>query len=390
MAEAKDPLKNGDQEKPVQKIGIKRGIEPDKPQDLAPDQVQDRRGRPVYLARTKWRIPPWIIALVVFVALMAGLFVVVPILVDQASDFDDPQTPGISQPDQGQALLQNPDLAVVKVASAPLLDAPHARAVRLAEALFNEMVTIVDSQGRDYLLVRLQDGVQGYIRRDQLSADKLSVVADNALAKVLVRDASKRIISHARQGSLLVEAPMGTVLYADYRNGDLLRVRLPDQTSGWINSSGVILLPPQASIGAEDNWDQLLVASMMTFIQSPQVPGGVTRRGISMEGALYVSGRLNGLTLTRDRQALMSMGQAVSLPLDDQGARDLTYLAEGDLVFFHEKYDQQAIRALAIRVTDDQLLLGLPNKSKLQLMDLESSQAKELAQAIMTARRFDP
>lgn len=390
MAEAKDPLKNGDQEKPVQKIGIKRGIEPDKPQDLAPDQVQDRRGRPVYLARTKWRIPPWIIALLVFVALMAGLFVVVPILVDQASDFDDSQTPGISQPDQGQALLQNPDLAVVKVASAPLLDAPHARAGRLAEALFNEMVTIVDSQSRDYLLVRLQDGVQGYIRRDHLSADKLSVVADNALAKVLVRDASKRIMSHARQGSLLVEAPMGTVLYADYRNGDLLRVRLPDQTSGWINSSGVILLPPQASIGAEDNWDQLLVASMMTFIQSPQVPGGVTRRGISMEGALYVSGRLNGLTLTRDRQALMSMGQAVSLPLDDQGARDLTYLAEGDLVFFHEKYDQQAIRALAIRVTDDQLLLGLPNKSKLQLMDLESSQAKELAQAIMTARRFDP
>lgn len=390
MAEVKDPQKKDIQEKPVPKIGIKRGIEPDKPQDLAPDQVEDRRGRPVYLTRTKWRVPPWIIALLVFVALMAGLFVVVPILVDQTGHFDDPQIPGISQPDQGQALLQNPDLAVVKVASAPLLEAPHPRAGRLAEALFNEMVTLVDSRGQDYLLVRLQDGVQGYIRRDQLSADKGSVVADNALAKVLVRDASKRIMSHARQGSLLVEAPMGTLLYADYRNGDLLRVRLPDQTSGWINSSGVMLLPPQASIGAEDNWDQLLVASLMTFIQSPQVPGGVTRRGISMEGALYVSGLLNGLTLTRDRQALMSMGQAVSLPLDDQGAGDLTYLEEGDLVFFHERYDQQAIRALAVRVADDQLLVGLPKKSSLQLMDLESAQARDLALGVMTARRFHP
>lgn len=388
MAEGKDP---GNQSLPPAadgKIGIKRGIEPDKPTGLPPEEVQDRRGRPVYLARTKWRIPPWAIAVTVFVALMAGLFLVLPVLLDRVTDEGISTSPVTSQPDQDSDFLLRQDLAVVKVASAPLLDAPDRMANRVAEALFNELVSLVDSQDRDYIRVRLQDGVEGYLRRDYLSADKSSVMTDEAVAKVVVRASTKRIMSHSSQGSLLVEAPMGSIFYADYRQGDLLRVRLPDRQSGWINSSGVMLLPPESDIPLEDNLDQLLVASMMAFYNQPLVPGGATSRGISLEGAFYVSGLLNGLSLTRDPQALMLRGQPVSLPLDSEKASDLTYLQEGDLVFFHEKTKPQTLWALAMRVADDQVLIALPGKSTLQLMDLDSAQVKDLSGQVMAARRY--
>ena len=58
--------------------------------------------------------------------------------------------------------------------------------------------------------------------------------------KVIIRDPFKRVMSHARGGTLLIEAPMGTVLYADYHNSGLVRVRLPEG-AGMDEYSGCVL-----------------------------------------------------------------------------------------------------------------------------------------------------
>lgn len=391
MTEGKDSRQSKAGPPPVEgKIEIRRGIVPDKPPEGQADQVKDRRGRPVYLARTKRRIPPWLIASLVFFTLMAALFILVPILAQRTSDLPGQVPTQESLPDQGGDLLLREDLAVVKVPLAPLFERPDRTSARLAEALFNERVSLLDSRDRDFLLVRLHDGVQGYMRRDHLSADKSSLLADPALAKLVVRQPAKRIMSHARQGALLVEVPMGTVLYADYRNGDLLRVRLPDRKTGWVNSSGVILLDPRAGIETGDLTDQVLVATMMAFYNSPRLPGGASVKGISLEGALYVSGLVNGLDFPRDRKALMAMGNKVSLPRDGEGVFDLSYLEEGDLVFFHSKGDKNRLESLAMRVADGQLLLDSPDRSTLRMIDLESREAKSLASRLMEARRYLP
>lgn len=239
----------------------------------------------------------------------------------------------------------------------------------------------MDAKDRLYLYVLLKDGVKGYMSREQLAADTLSISADNKVAKVVVRVPQKRVMSHARLGSLLVEAPMGTVLFADYRNGDLLRVQLPGMRVGWINASGVALLPPNSPMVADEAPGPLFVANLMAFYNSPIVPGGITTRGISLEGAIHVSALLQGIELSRDRDALIRQGESVR-------ASGFSSLLEGDVIFVHKSTDMSAIETIAVRVSDEQLLVGLPNRSTVQLIDIASPTAQELEARVMAVRRY--
>ncbi len=372
-----------------QKIGIKRGITPDLPVVESPTD-RKKRSRPVFLSSKKRRLPPWLLAVLVFTLLMAGLFFVVPRISERTLEFDVTPPPEETLPPGWDDYLLAENTAVVSVAAAPLFAEPDPGSGRVAEALLNEHVTMLDTSDRVFILVRLDDGVTGYVRRSQLTADTYSISPEGSVARVIVRVTFKRVMSHARSGSLVVEAPMGTVLYADYRNGDLLRVKLPGLKTGWINTEGVMLLPPLAAMAPEDNVQQLLVVSMMAFYNSPVMPGGVTARGISPEGAIHVAGLLNGLSLSRDPYTLMGQGRPVILAENDQGIPDLKLMEEGDVVFFQSKPDRNILTSIAMRVADDQLLIALSGRSTLRLIDIESSAAMELAGRVAGVRRYAP
>ncbi len=375
-----DHNENKQQTSSTEPIPIKRGITAD-PSIEEREEVADQRGRPVYLARKKFKLPAWLIAAVVFAALMLGFFFVIPYFVDRAPDLEGPPHASDPLPSEWESDPESDDTAVVRVSYAALYLKPDRKSQRIAEALLNEAVTILDARDRLFLQVRLKDGVKGYMLRDDLAADTLSVSPKNKVAKVVVRVSQKRVMSHARQGSLLVEAPMGTVLYADYRNGDLLRVQLPDMRVGWVNASGVAILPPEATLVADEDPRQLFVATAMAFYNSPLIPGGATTKGISLAGAIHVSALLQGVELSRDPDRLMEQGQAIRLS-------DFSDLLEGDVVFFHNKTDPEQLETIAIRVADGQLLVGLPNRSTVQLIDIESSLARELSDRVMAMRRY--
>ena len=371
------------------KIEIKRGITPD-PMEAEPLAKKKKRSKPVFLISRRRRVPSWLIAVLVFTLLMAGLFFVVPRISEQTFDFDVTPPAEETLPGGWDDYLHAEDTAVVSVAAAPLFSEPDPASARVAEALLNEHVTMLDTKGRNFIQVRLDDGVTGYVRRSHLVADTDSISPEGSVARVIVRVPFKRVMSHARSGSLVVEAPMGTVLYADYRNGDLLRVKLPGQKTGWINTTGVMLVSPLAALVPEDNVQQLLVVTMMAFHNSPVMPGGLTARGISPEGAMHIAGLLNGLSLSRDRHVLFEQGRPVELAKSESGIPDLKSMEEGDLVFFQSKTGQDPIASLAMRVADDQLLIAIAGKPTLRLMDLESADVLELAGRIAGVRRYGP
>ncbi len=204
---------------------------------------------------------------------------VVPLLVEGGPDFDPGPSPEDTPPQEPGDLALRQDLAVVKLSSAPCLrnqtgevsGSPRPSSTRGSPSL-----TAADQV---YLKVRLEEGLEGYMRRDHLSADKSSLLPENKIAKILVRIPAKRVMSHARLGSLLVEAPMGAIFYADYQNGDLLRVCLPDGETGWINSSGVLSAPPLSPIPVEDKARQLLVATLLAFGTAPWSRAGPPHGG---------------------------------------------------------------------------------------------------------------
>lgn len=369
-----------------ERITIRRG--PSYVPGLLEPAEETHRKKPIYVGARKRRVPPWAVAIAVFVTLMLGLFLIVPKVVEQDRIHPTvvaPTVTGPTEPVEPTGQLT----AVVKVSFAPLFASTELRAARVAELLLNEPVTMLDTSHRKMIKVRTSDGTVGFVSRDQLSADVESISASGAVMKLVIRTPFKRVMTHARSGSLLVEAPMGAILYADYRKGDLLRVKLPDDQVGWVNAAGLMLLEPHEEI-TPDQFHEQFSSALMAFYNRPLVPGGVTTQGISPEGAIFIAARLNGVELPRTLDMLARKGENVALKTDAEGNKDLKALSVGDLLFFHRLSDPAELESVAVRVDDDQLLVAFPNRQTLQLIDIESKQAQQLALRVTAVRRLQP
>jgi hypothetical protein len=369
-----------------ERITIRRG--PGYVPGLLEPAEETYRKKPIYVGARKRRVPPWAVAIAVFVTLMLGLFLIVPKVVEQDRIHPTvvaPTVTGPTEPVEPTGQLT----AVVKVSFAPLFASTELRAARVAEVLLNEPVTMLDTSHRKMIKVRTSDGTVGFVSRDQLSADVESISASGAVMKLVIRTPFKRVMTHARSGSLLVEAPMGAILYADYRKGDLLRVKLPDDQVGWVNAAGLMLLEPHEEITPDQFYEQFSSA-LMAFYNRPLVPGGVTTQGISPEGAIFIAARLNGVELPRTLDMLARKGENVALKTDAEGNKDLKALSVGDLLFFHRLSDPAELESVAVLVDDDQLLVAFPNRQTLQLIDIESKQAQQLALRVTAVRRLQP
>lgn len=369
-----------------ERITIRRG--PGYVPGLLEPAEETHRKKPIYVGARKRRVPPWAVAIAVFVTLMLGLFLIVPKVVEQDRIHPTvvaPTVTGPTEPVEPSGQLT----AVVKVSFAPLFASTELRAARVAELLLNEPVTMLDTSHRKMIKVRTSDGTVGFVSRDQLSADVESISASGTVMKLVIRTPFKRVMTHARSGSLLVEAPMGAILYADYRKGDLLRVKLPDDQVGWVNAAGLMLLEPHEEI-TPDQFHEQFSSALMAFYNRPLVPGGVTTQGISPEGAIFIAARLNGVELPRTLDMLARKGENVALKTDAEGNKDLNALSVGDLLFFHRLSDPAELESVAVRVDDDQLLVAFPNRQTLQLIDIESKQAQQLALRVTAVRRLQP
>ena len=369
-----------------ERITIRRG--PGYVPGLLEPAEETHRKKPIYVGARKRRVPPWAVAITVFVTLMLGLFLIVPKVVEQDRIHPTVVAPTVTEPTEpvepsGQLT------AVVKVSFAPLFASTELRADRVAELLLNEPVTMLDTSHRKMIKVRTSDGTVGFVSRDQLSADVESISASGTVMKLVIRTPFKRVMTHARSGSLLVEAPMGAILYADYRKGDLLRVKLPDDQVGWVNAAGLMLLEPHEEI-TPDQFHEQFSSALMAFYNRPLVPGGVTTQGISPEGAIFIAARLNGVELPRTLDMLARKGENVALKTDAEGNKDLKALSVGDLLFFHRLSDPAELESVAVRVDDGQLLVAFPNRQTLQLIDIESKQAQQLALRVTAVRRLQP
>lgn len=369
-----------------ERITIRRG--PGYVPGLLEPAEETHRKKPIYVGARKRRVPPWAVAIAVFVTLMLGLFLIVPKVVEQDRIHPTvvaPTVTGPTEPVEPTGQLT----AVVKVSFAPLFASTELRSARVAELLLNEPVTMLDTSHRKMIKVRTSDGTVGFVSRDQLSADVESISASGTVMKLVIRTPFKRVMTHARSGSLLVEAPMGAILYADYRKGDLLRVKLPDDQVGWVNAAGLMLLEPHEEI-TPDQFHEQFSSALMAFYNRPLVPGGVTTQGISPEGAIFIAARLNGVELPRTLDMLARKGENVALKTDAEGNKDLNALSVGDLLFFHRLSDPAELESVAVRVDDDQLLVAFPNRQTLQLIDIESKQAQQLALRVTAVRRLQP
>lgn len=340
----------------------------------------------VYVSKRSSGLPGWLLPLAALVLIIALVFWAAPLAVSRLQTNQSPTDPELTAPEW----LYDEWTRVVARPVADVFDRPDLKAGRVTQVLYNEPVTLLpDEVPPGYAAVRLLDGVTGYMMTTDLTAVRNSIEPALFTFKAVVINSTKRVMSHARRGTLLVEVMMGTVLYIDYRGAGVSRVLLPDGTSGWISDDGIVILPADGQIEQPYNPNRAFCSTALTFLQATVLDNGQTIRGISTVGIVRLSAGINGTDLPRTLQGLMASGRSVALRKSETtGLVELEDLQPGDLLILSDRQDPDVAADLAIYIDVDQILYARPSQTSMRLMNL--SKNADIWQRIMAVRRLFP
>ncbi len=329
------------------------------PKDLpGPSQISPPEGpssedvRGLYVTKKRSKFPSWLIAVLIALVLIAGIFWILPRLFKNKEQVEMPV----------QTVAEIPrvqeNIVVVTANSSWLYKEPRRGAVRVAEVLFNEGLELLDASDERYLLVNTRNGLQGYILRTDVSADASGLDPKQALLKVIIITSSKNIMSHTQGGTVIAQAPLGSVLYADYQDSQVLRIRLPQGVDGWISKHDVFIMDPEQNLPEPDDLQADLVSTALTFNRSTWVPNGITTSGIDMPGVLYLACSISGVEVQRDPASIAALGEKIDLPINQEtNSFDLRYAQSGDILILNAPGQQEAEIDFALILPDEQVLL---------------------------------
>ncbi|NLW11431.1 MAG: C40 family peptidase [Clostridiaceae bacterium] len=368
----------------------------------------------IYVEKPDRRMPPWFAPLIVFLLIVALIFWAAPMALSRLQ-IDIGKDDG-----EGNTVeyLYDDSFRAVRQPVADIFVQPDIKSRRLAQALYNEPVQLQNENLTwGFNQVRLPDGTSGYMLSSDLSADKDSLEPGLGFFKVIVVQSAKRIMSHARSGTMLVEVMMGTELIADYRGDGILRLRLPDGQFGWASENGMMVIDAEQDIEIAPDGARYFCSSAMTFHSVTVLAKGQSRSGISTEGIARIAGIVNGIALPRSMKEQMSSGQPVpleyeSLPTQNEDETDdntessdtdteetaegpvqktplkLDILQPADLVFADDAANPGEPVSMAIVMENGQFLMARPDRQSIQLVD--PLQMPGWTERIIAVRRLYP
>lgn len=276
---------------------------------------------------------------------------------------------------------------VVNYYCADIMSEPDPASSRITQVLYNEPVVLINGEENNgYVKVRTTDGIEGYIKSFRLT-DKLdSVEPDLHEYKLIVSDTSKNVMTHASNGTLITKVMMNTVLYADIKRDGVYQVALPNGDVGWIGSSGVI------ELGTRDTTRKVscryFVSSVLSESNATYIENGVTLKGMSVNGLVYVCAGVNGVNMPRSMQEQASMGTEVELEYDVvTGDLLLDSIEPGDLVFLRSPYSESdEISEMAVCTDTGVLLMMSKAKTTIRLRSFKATD--DIAARIVSVRRI--
>ncbi len=321
----------------------------------------------IFVDQKKRRMPFWFAPLTALAVIVLIVFYLAPTLSRRVVNL------AYHRDQSGQQISRSFDEKdrIVQSPTADLYETADLKAKRIAQVLYNEPVEITDlTTTYGFRQVILRDGLVGFMREDDLSA--FCDAAEPALAvnKLVVATGSKRIMSHAKTGTLLVEVMMGTVLYADYRGDGISRVLLPSGESGWISDDGLIILQPEGQVLPAQNGARYFTTTALSFLNVTLLNRGMTVYGASIPGIAHVSAAVNGVMLPRLMDEQIKSGEAVYIPRDpDTNLVKTNLLRPGDLLFFGQTPDSNQPIKMAICLNESSLLIENQGRSSIRLQD---------------------
>ncbi len=190
----------------------------------------------------------------------------------------------------------------------------------LTQLILGEKVLLLDRQGDWAYIAATEQPSQkselGYL--GWVNADSLVQGWPDPTAYVIVMKPRADIFS-APDGGTLRSVYLDTRLGMISSQGEMVQVRLPDSSTGWMRNADIRLTPtPDTPIQTDG-----LVSLAKSFVGVPYRWGGTTSAALDCSGLFYRVFHAYGITLYRDASELAAAGVPVE--------RDS--LVTGDLIF---------------------------------------------------------
>lgn len=326
--------------------------------------------------------PAWFIPVVMILGISMVVFWIGPLVLNTIVDtiFQKKETGG-----QKNLIYTSDNYAVVSKQVTDVLETPDLKSARKTQALYNQVVKITNRSTYGYYGVELEDKTTGYIRSSNLVFYTTSVEPALYQYKIIVTSGSKKIMTHSSNGSVILEALMGTTLYSSYQGDGVYKVALPDGSDGWIGANGVIKLKSGDEI--KKSSAKNFYSTVLSFNGTMSIDGGMTKNGASSEGITYIAAKVNGVTLPRDVQGQSKTGAEVKPKYDGEtGALKYDSIQEGDLIFFKSEQDPSKAGEMGIVVGYGQVLMSRNSKASIRIINLDND--TNLASSVLTIRRI--
>ena len=374
-------------ERPI-KLPFLADIDEEKEQYGTTEDMQDKWGLSEKQATVnvvrKRRLVSLAIASVSFTLLLVGVFYILPRIL-----------PGVFKGTNIELFVEpvvnleydEPEYRVVCDSTVSLMALPEPDARRIAQVLYNEPVKFITDSKNGYCKIETQDGLVGYVKASSLIEDTNSIEPDIHQYKLIVSDPSKNIMTHASNGTLIKKVMMNTVLYADIKREGVYQVALPGGNVGWIGSSGVIELQPRAE--TEEVSSRYFVSSVMTFVNARYIENGISIDGASVNGAVFVSAEINGISIPRTMKGQAEAGiEVIPEPDAVTGQIMIDQILPGDILFLANPKNPSSTEIYEMAVCTDTgtLFMLSPARTTVRLRNFESGD--EICQRIITIRRI--
>lgn len=245
---------------------------------------------------------------------------------------------------------------------------------RLTQALFNQEVTVLGSDG-GWSKVRAADGHIGWIRTKSIDENCRSIMDELYTDRIVVTGKTKKILNKPDGKVTVKDVVMGTELYIVNVKENYYEVALPKNTTGWVERKDTIVVPAKQSITKTSGKD--LATTVNKFINTAYLSGGIsTWEGIDSTGLVYICCKINGIEFLREDflDYYNFKGQDISIQ----------NIEPGDLIFFNNGKDREKVFEVGIFIGENQFVYA----SKSEGVVVDSVQKERFQHNLMGIKRI--
>ncbi|NLI56933.1 MAG: C40 family peptidase [Clostridium sp.] len=217
---------------------------------------------------------------------------------------------------------------------------------RLTQALFNQEVTVLGSEG-GWSEVKAADGHIGWVRTKSIDENCKSIMKELYKDRVVVTGKTKKILDKPEGKVTVKDVVMGTELYILSVKENYYEVALPKGTTGWIERKDTIVVPAKQSIPKTSGKD--LASTANKFVNTSYLSGGIsTWEGIDSTGLVYICCKINGIEFSKE-----DLLDYYNFKGKDINVQDIK---PGDLVFLNDGKDLEKVFEVGIFIEENQFV----------------------------------